>query len=312
MNPTPTTDPELLGLLREISADPKSRLMKLATQGFDRRVPLHEAPISEGEPFLTRAERHLLTEHREQVGQWLFEAAKRQYLGAPKRITCTYHHAQSGWGPVQSLERLEESRNTLVRARNAAAMEVPWNVNLASEARESPLELAIASLRVAPRDSVRNLIGHAAFFSGRRDDGHRAWEEILAHRPSPWYRSVAEQNTAFRLSEVGRVDESKLRYRAAHVSYESRVEPLVGLLSCSLLSSDAEGARFASLLISELPRDATEVCVREHLEIITPRLGVGPFERRRGQVDWLRAIAKSLPQVGGEIAFAYLEHGGEK
>jgi hypothetical protein len=97
----PFTDPRLLELLREVSSDPKSRLLRLATQGTDPSRALRERPISASEPFLTRAERHLLQEHREQVAELLFDAAKRACFDAPQHETGTYHGSFAGWGALR-------------------------------------------------------------------------------------------------------------------------------------------------------------------------------------------------------------------
>src|SRR5688500_2340409 len=92
----PIIDPDLISILREVSADPKSRLMRLVTQGSGGRSP-HEVPLSEREPLLTRAERHLVREHREQVAELLFDGARRDCLGASQAVTGVYRGAHAGW-----------------------------------------------------------------------------------------------------------------------------------------------------------------------------------------------------------------------
>lgn len=314
MKPGPITDPELLGLLREISADPRSRLMKLATQGLDRRVPLHEPQISEGEPFLTRAERHLVSEYRHQVVEWLFEAAKKAYLTIPQESTRVYVEPFAGWGPLRSEAQLDAERDLLLRwaPSEASARSTLEKVDLTVENRELAHVLAVACHRLEPLDSLRNLIGCTCFLLGERARGFDSLKEIVSHRPSRWYRSVAEQNIGFGLTEEGKVEASKPHFRAAHAAEEGRPEPLFGLLSACLLSDDAYGVQLAAAGLSELPSAIALACAREHVAVMVPTLRAtgtvpGPRDIRR-----ILALADGLPESAYYVALTYSRAEGVK
>lgn len=305
----PITDPELLGLLREIASDPRSRLMKLATQGIDRRINLHEPPISEGEPFLTRAERHLLGEYRQQVGRWLYEAAKRAYLLSPQEKTGAYRGPHARWGPLRSLEDLGAERQ-LLRDLVPFDEEARTVVAGVSVAPGDGRTLGLASLRLVPRDSARNLVGLTCFQAGDRTEGNRLLAEVLHHRPSHWYKSVTLQNVAYGLVEEGRLEEARPLYASAHQAEEARPEPLLGLLSTCLLSGDEHGVQHAATRLSELPGDLVEPCVKEHLEIALIRRAVGKA-LRAVDAGWIRRVGHELPRIAGTVAFAYARREGE-
>jgi hypothetical protein len=310
MKEGPITDPEFLGLLREISADPRSGLMKLATQGLHRRIGLHEPPISGGEPFLTRAERHLIREHREQVARWLFELAKRACLEAPQVETAVYRGAFAGWSPVMTQRAAITQRAFLlevVPSDGAAARTLeeflPARVE---EDRGYGHACAFASFRLVPRDSVRNLHAVAAFALGKRREGFLVLEEILSHRPTDWYRSVALQNKACERAEEGADEEAKALYLEAHRIQPARPEPVVGLLVLGLLSGDREGTLSAARV---LPEAGAEACSREHVEILMVRARTGRLRVSTQCSRFSMRIRDELPSAAAQVAQAYAELG---
>ena len=308
MKSGPIIDPELRALLHEISSDPRSQLMKLVTQGLDARVLLHEPPISEGEPFFTRAERHLVAEYRHEVGRWLFEGAKLLYLSAPRSLSGAFRGSFAGWGEIRSLVKLGQDRDRLLRQRllddeSRAALEPSMPAAaLGNDARA----LAVASLRLVPRDSARNLIALASFLLGKRSEGFSELAEIVEHRPTDWYRSVAWQNIAFGHLEDGDLAASHAHYLEAHRAGEPRPEPLVGLVTTCLLEGDRGKARRFAGLLSELPREGTTACIGEHREWLAGKSAAGGLALDARRAGEIREISDELPEVGRQIAFALL------
>lgn len=308
MKSGPISDPELRALLREIATDPRSRLMKLVTQGLDRRVRLHEPPISEGEPFLTRAERHLVAEYRHEVGQWLFEAAKQQYLGTPRPLSGAFHGSFAGWGQIRSLAKLGEDRDRLLPQKlldgeSKAALEQAMPAQAGGQEARA---LAVASLRLVPRDSARNVAALASFLVGNRFGGFRELAEIVEHRPTDWYRSVAWQNIAFGYLEDGDLAASHARYMQAHSAGELRPEPLVGLVTVGLLTGDRADARRFTAMLSELPSKDSMACVGESREWVAGKLVMGGLPIDAHRLNEIRELSDELPEVGRQIAFALL------
>lgn len=310
----PITDPNLLGLLREISADPKSRLMKLITQGSDMRPGLREPSLSGREPFLTRAERHLVTEHRHQVAQLLFEAAKMELLESSQQETLVYKGPHSGWTPVLGRGRLDEE-SAFLRDHSASDPEaILCLAELGPRARSTGARcgqtLAFASLRLVPRDSVRNLIGLTCIPLGVESGGNGAWHDILSHRASDWYRSVALQNMAFEHGERGEALAAKTLYRESHCTRDSRPEPLVGLLGACLLTADEEGALFAASALGELSPSAVDPCIQEHL-ILLEWIRLARRLVSEETSAFCGRILDRLPDAAARLAHSYMDHSGE-
>jgi len=308
MKSGPITDPELRALLHEIATDPRSRLMKLVTQGLDGRVRLQEPPISEGEPFLTRVERHLVAEYRDEVGRWLFENAKQIYLDAAKARSVAFQGSFAGWGEIRSFASLGQDRDRLLRHRlldddSKAALEGSRPTALDGHAARA---LAVASLRLVPRDSARNLTGLTSFLIGKRSDCLHELAQIVEHRPTDWYRSVAWQNIAFVHLEDGDLAASHARYLEAHRASEPRPEPLVGLVTTCLLEGDRVDARRFAVLLSELPRDDARACIGEHRQWLVSKLAGGGLALDARRAREIHELADEMPEAGRQIAFALL------
>lgn len=313
MSAHPTIDPELLELLREISADPKSRLMKLATQGVDTRIGLRERPISGGEPFLTRAERHLVREHREQVAYLLYKAAQRAILAAPQEESLVLRKSAPGMDVEVPAAQWFGSQLSRALAAVPADDEALNMIGLFDgDLREATssgygAKLTAAQLRLCPRDSARNHMAMSQVLQGRQREGIEGYKDILRSRPSSTCRSIASQNLAFEHLLDGELRPALDLYRDASLASRLRPEPIFGWLHTSLCLCDRPSALIASAHLSESLSESMAECLQEHVYVWETQKRKGVFIPTSQQTRFSRSMLDHLPQPAARLARLFFE-----
>lgn len=234
MKPTLEIAPEVRGLLEEIVADPRSSLRLVPRSPlrlwFDRGESLRTADIAQ-----TRAERHLVEVHREELARLLREAATIAYWKAPE----FGHFPNDEEGGLLDPSKNEPSWQ--VRAgRFRASCRGVGDTGMLSHClsgidAQKGHELAKASLALAPNDTARYCLA-ALVPSEMPRTAIVLLNRLLARLPDGESRGRVLFLLARRLCAVGQLQAARTAYLKA---CELGARRQVGLcyafnLSCAL------------------------------------------------------------------------------
>lgn len=239
---------EIEAILREIAADPDAKL--LAVPPAAALVGLaDDGPASSRSALLTRAERHLLHVHREELGVILRERCVMELFSTSGAELSLHKGVSAG----RLLEVPEEARwaKRAERAlslglggaeREATAEDVLGRCLTASlGTARAVTRAALASLRVSPRDSARLYVAIDLFRDGRFDASRRAYEAVLARRTTPRIQAYCWEGIAAVHSRAGRQSEC-LDALMQSCSIEPTPIALLSALRQSILLGDSAGA----------------------------------------------------------------------
>ncbi len=308
-NPAPIFDPEIQALLEEIVADPNSTLLRVPQARLSRWLTKREPAVSAGESLLTRAERHLVQEYRENVATMLQRGCTRMLLEEVSWQTML-HRTMRGF--EQPELPLEETWNTEVRhhvrsARKHEHMQVASSLlerSIEVDQKPAPSQLAAASLRLVPRDETRIWLSLALGLEGQARSALRTVESVLNHRPSRENASIALEQKACLQFEKGDSAVARELYREAFFAEENRPNPGLAWLTFSLLLEDEPGVLSAAGHVdSQVNSDHPSV--REHIEIWEGRIAANVFEPTSGTKRLAAKLYERLPTASGRILHVF-------
>jgi hypothetical protein len=213
MKDVPEIAPEIRGLLEEIVADPRSR-MRLAprralSEWFGTGETIRVADVSG-----TKAEKHLIAVHREELAELLREAAVIAYWKAP----ILAHKPVAPGGRIVDPSAFEDQWKRRSRTHIAYAPSNPTGDLLerclngmhASRAHA----LAVASASLAVNDKARFILGLTAPWDKPRF-AIGILRRLIAGSPPKWLSDRAYLHLGARLCEVGSLYEAREAYRCA-------------------------------------------------------------------------------------------------
>lgn len=233
MTPRPEIAPEIRGLLEEIIADPRSslRLVPRAPlrQWFDSGESLRTADVAR-----TRAERHLIDEHREELAMLLHDAAVIAFWKAPVMV-----HPPIGKGG-KPVDPCDDEPSWQTRARKEVASRSGPDVVLLEQCLRGitnglGYRLSQASLALAPNDRTRFCLSCTVPVDSPRT-ALGVLRRLASRRHVAVQQRLIAENMAKRLCSTGEYRMARDSYRQAS-SYGST--PQVGSsyalnLSCFL------------------------------------------------------------------------------
>ena len=181
-------DPEVEGILREIAADPRSRLLRVDRPGLFSAILDHDPRISSFAAGLTAAERHLLDVHRAEVAWLLREACLMKFYG-----DVDYAMWVDETLPKQGSRRISTIAQWNRRKEAELALDEDESVGDAydlvrrcfeSRAALSVTQLASMALRLEPRDNARLYIAFDLLFTRQVDASRRILLDLFESPPS--------------------------------------------------------------------------------------------------------------------------------
>jgi len=242
-------DPEVEALLREIAADPRSKLLR-----FDRPrtlrglFPAH--PVGAGAPGLGKAERHLLDVHRVELAWALREACMVKFLGERsfERWIGRNVDVTRGYRVTKRKAWRRMFRDELVLGGRTPS---PLGVE-SDRLSDSVSHLASISLQLEASDQARIYLAIDLALMGQIASSRRVLKQVLAQRPTDGHASHALQVLALCCSAEGAWGEAAdLAHRSACKGPE-RPEPCLNRLYYSLMSCDGAAAVEGSHRIDDL------------------------------------------------------------
>ena len=238
-------NPEIQALLEEIARDPRSHLLRVPRL----HLPLaFEPPVRPGEAFLTKAERHLLKSHRDEVAQLLLDAARRAAYAHPRAATrlhrCLTVDRELDLGDPEEWRRrsLYEMELAPDDCRQSEEFEVLKECTRTKRAPHcSSATMALASLRLVPRAEARICLA-----AGLGLDGHVRSGTIVLSKTIVLGSSILNEQCALELLgsflfEVGSVHQAHAAYRRGSFG-ETRSTPVMNWMLVALQLGDSRSA----------------------------------------------------------------------
>ena len=217
-----TLDPEVALLLKEVVEDPRSCLNRTPREPLARWVERREGAVSASEPFMSRAERHLVRVHREEIAHLLCLECQRTVLDGPynrqlnRKLNSEYELVVPETD-VWSTQAAQYERSAFAALGDAAEL-------LRTSKRETTVtgsQLAFASLRLVPRDGTRNWLGEALVQESAGYSALQVFGNILDNTSDELDRVLSHLNSGFAWLTLGQVHNSWTHYRrSAHTPEE--------------------------------------------------------------------------------------------
>ncbi len=313
MSAEPTIDPEVVSLLREAASSPDSRLLQVPRTGFSSWLRRREPPLSPREPFLSRAERYLLQEHREQVAYLLYKACQRAILERPPSESMVYRNASPGLeirlpGP----EWWTRETGSASRAMPADGEAMRELFALAEELRPQPAkrlsasELAAASLRIVHRDETRIWLGMALLHESKTKEARGSLEAVIYHLPSELNASLAWQDLGWMHYVGGDYSSAMDCYREASLVGPPRITPVLAWLHVAFCAGEREAVSLAAGRLAELdPMGSRDV--NECIAMWEGRRRSGSFRPSAQSRSLAMEVVDVLPTAAARIAHVFFQ-----
>lgn len=232
-----TGQPFVLGadvrqLLGQIALDPKSRLFRTAAP---RRL-LEPGTVSDGEPFLTRAERHLLAQYRDEVAYLLRDAARTAILNERSTGTLLVRAVPAMERPTladaphlaRSARRLLDS--PLGQPETTAAIALVTAMATEGE-QPTPEALAAAALRLVPSDTARLLYAQGLCASAQNAAARRRFLAVASQSSNRTEVSIAWETLGLLEARSNDDGQALEAYKAAWRANPDRWGPIVWWLA---------------------------------------------------------------------------------
>ena len=293
----PVFSPELEGLLREIAADPGSRLLRvprprLAAGYLDRSLVDRDAARAR-----TLAEKELLRVHREELAQALREACLVRFYEDPEPAPLLHHHlSREGGFVVPTWETWSAGAREALTAARLDRVDLPHSELLdlclhpVGTRPPSIVQLARAAQVLVPSDTSECHEGLALVLEGQLAVGGRMLVDLALKRATRRISSHAEESVGLAYGLSGD-DASALRhYRRSWELAPNRSEPVVAWLVCAATTLNREELSRSASVLDEMAR-GDDPAVRELVSIKLAQRSEGmlvPTEATKGLVTRVR------------------------
>jgi len=288
-------DPEVRQLLDQVIADPSSTLTRIPERGFGSWLQRRE-PISAGEPMLSRAEKHLVRAHREEVALLLYQACQRMLLEDPAFGShfCRRQRSDLEVKVPDADDWRRRANQELGLVSDSGSPELLLLEELKQGSTKSPdaSRIAAASLSMSPRDEARIWLGLALYHEGKLGAARQGYMEVLRGQPAPLNRALSLLNLGSAELKRGDPGAAWENYRGASEVPADLALALVFLINSSILLGKTRDALEASRRLQQsVP--AGHPLLSECARVITESARCLPEEAR----PYRRTLATLLTQL---------------
>lgn len=259
MSDTLALDPEIEGLLRELTTDPRSTLLRVPRRGVLRTFFEQDTTaVSEHATGLLAAERELLHAHREALAKHVREACVMKLFSSPlcaKRLfryeTATTAHQIPNATRWRHDLRAERRRSSTPRAfRDVELLDRCLEPDEFSTVTVT--ELAAASLRLQPTAQARIYAAQEVIFLGDSKRGLQLLTRVGTAVGPPAITASIACNQGAALSDLGHDDLARESYARAVAIADPPLSGLVFWLAYSLRTQRRDDALAAAQLLDHL------------------------------------------------------------
>ncbi len=302
-------DPELEGLLREIAADPGSRLLRMPRSTRPRDLLAIPEPVTRARAGLSVAERHLIEVHRDELAHLLRRACLIRFFSDPRRNMylnrCKTAHETAHLESPEHLQALARSAIDGARAyfpelSGLDLIEACLGPELG--AGHTITELARASQTLQPTDIAEDYVGLDQVLSGHRRIGERILWRLTTATPQQYIRSCAFEtlglSAGLDINEVVALE----HYRKAAVLCPERTNPIMSwLYFATRLEYKAEAMRASAYIEAVGPISS---------EVVTSFVSAHREQDRAGaakSTSGARNLAEELRSIVGDTSRRVLD-----
>ncbi|HEX6883227.1 MAG TPA: hypothetical protein VF530_07580 [Planctomycetota bacterium] len=292
MKDQPRIAPEIRGLLEEIAADPRSDLRlvprKPLRAWFERGESAPTSAIA-----TTRAERHLVEEHRESLAALLCEAAWLAYWKAPVLAHRPVDAEGKLYDPAEREPRWRARGERFGRTRSINEGTDLLRGVLGRLDAGNAHALAVASLQLVPSDRTRCYVALTIPWDRPRSAAHFFRRLSQTAWPIP-LRSQALESLGARLCSLGLYYQAREAYRAVPDATPRSPYGLVCSTTLSCLLGDPRALTVESRRLDAVARSMDEP-MQEELALLRTWADTLPAS--------LRTVARNTrEQVSGELS----------
>lgn len=302
-----TIDPTVLEVLDGISKSGATRLKNLLSKGMAVGSAVRGEPVPDRDPLYSRAEQHLLREHRQEVAYLLYKACQRAMTEmAPSESMV--HRCDDGNSTLEIPDDawFSRERQGLTTVRGGPDVEDARSLLTGSETGAGhAAALAKASLLICPRDETRLWLGLSLSAQGLEGEGRRVALDVLAHHPTQSNASYARQLLGWSYLVEGEPHRAVEEYLAAYRCDESRSSSLAAAVHAAVLANDLRLLMCASGLLAEHRDGFKDVVVEEHVSFWVERRRRGSFNPSPPIRDLAIAVAGDLPLPARRVIGAF-------
>ncbi len=308
----PMISAELEGLLREVAADPRAKLLAVphaeALAGLLERA----SSASPSRAGLAVAERELLVVHRDELADVLRRACLTRFHNDPSiPVHANRFRTVDEEFDVDTPERWQARARDFLATHGQMGQGLD-GIDLLETCVGSPrgprpsiTQIARASLRLAPSDVAEAYVGLDLALTGQPELGSRIMRQLLSRRPERVVASCIWENIAGASSQLGDDEGCVGPFEKALEIAPERPSAAIGWLVYAMKAGRMDAARRASRRLDELANDADTV-VRELEKWYSRRFEELGFEPGKATIDVARAVADAGGAATRRICSVFL------
>lgn len=266
------SDLELDALLREVAADPRATMLRIARPAAFRSAFESAIAVSPHATGLTLAEREIVRTHREQLALLLRQACVARLYAHP-RAAALLVRQQTADTRIELIQPAELRRRARAEL-SACGDDLPRLDGIELVERMAcdegsgstdVIQLAAASMRLWPTDQARMYEASALYFDGEARAASRLYEAVIAQSSDSLIVAFAWYNLARIHLDAGTFDQALDGYRAAVDCDDSLLIALLAWLAAGLsLGSESQSLAAATRLrdVPPIPRSVIDEFAR--------------------------------------------------
>lgn len=265
-------DPELEQLLREVAADPRATLLRIARPQAIRSVYESSIVARESATGLLAAERQLLRVHREELARLLRRACVMLIFESPsgraytmRHVTATYRH-----DPPTRERWLDDARLELAVSKPDVATDVVTLlercVTDVASRRATISQLAAASARLQRTAQADIYRGEELAMAGMHGEAADVFELVTTRTASQQVVAATWNNLGKSLQEMNEVGRALRAFEHAIACDDSLAMPFFNRLGAAWLALDAECVRDAAKNVDDRFHE-NDSAVADYLDI---------------------------------------------
>lgn len=313
MTPIPLElDPNLEEVLRDIAADPRSRLFQTTPRQLALGLRGNIPKISSRQAALTAAERHLVDVHREEVAWLLYKACQRGVLDK-KCSTLGVHRWISKNESVHALSEneLRGQAERIQRTPPSNALDRRAEVFQRSQSLEFDFHapdlrrLAHDSLALVPRDETRLILAMALIQEDSFAEALHSLRWVLGNHPRAFNSYAAHADCALICWRCQSLEPAIAHYRRANRVNPETAIPLCYMLSLAIELQNEQLASKTAEMLADLGTPSGEM-VGECIEFTQLQLQPCSSSTLSARKAIARRIIEDHPHSAGRIARVYV------
>lgn len=301
-------DPEFEAILREVAADPHSSLLRVKRPQVLGELFDQYSPISTQATGLTKAERHLLQVHRNEIAWLLRQACLIKLIEGPSSKRFVSRFAAPGKEVTLLAPAEMEASVRERRERSSDLEECTHGLDLlaqcvADRRGEEPrvAELATAAFRLEPTDQARLMVGYDLVLREEARSSLRLMRRVLMNDPAERDAARAWACVGMCFTDMGDLTSAHQAFREGSSQSEPEIlNSLLRLVFGLQLGMEADVLDCSRRLDELLSPD--DPAVEWFVQVLLQRRGARQWVPTKDGTRLAGSLRERLGRTGGRIA----------